>query len=379
MPTRPRHAKPAPRWRRALIAAAAAVTGAALVAGGTVAAAGAGTSITQPDAKALWSSLGAYLDQPAPTVTETVTVTAPPVTVTATPTPSTASPTPTASSSSSTPAPTATATPPAAAGRYTPPQLTNPVTIQIAATGGTYSAPATTDCLFIAPQVITGPVTIAGCDDRVFRGGILAGRTTIPTGSYDSPNRGIRLSDSGSSNTGRDHFEGLWFKPGTYLSDAIQIAFRSTTGRTVTLQNIRVDATTYGSKAGVHADTLQVWGGPSQLRVWGLVATDSRYQGAYLDPADGRSLPAQSSGWEFGNVSITMTGPNVSYALTQREPAWAGTKNVGPVYTVGQRYKANNDPGYTSWPTANLFESQVPAVDFVPAAWWATGSYLPAA
>lgn len=359
---------------RASLAIAGAVV-AALAVGGVVTASSQSTTVTADEARAAIAQLQAYVDQPQPTVTETVTAT-----VTATPAPTTASPAPTTASpapSSPPPSPTPSGAIGGSLGLYAPPVLTSPVTIQIAASGGSYSASSSTDCRFIAPQVITGPVTIAGCDDRVFIGGVFGGRTTVPSGSYDSPNRGIRISDAGSSNTGRDHFEGLWFRPGTYLSDAIQIAFRSTTGRTVTLQNIRVDATTYGSRAGVHADTLQVWGGPSLLRVWGLVALNASYQGFYLDAADGRGLPQQSSGWEFGNVYLAMVGPNVSYALTQREAAWAGTKNVGPVYTVGQRYKANNDPGYTSWPTANLFESQVPSTDFVPAAWFSGGYRSP--
>lgn len=361
--------------KRGPLAVAAAVVTAVAVGFGIQAAGAASGSVTPADARSALAVLGAYVDQPTPTVTVTETQT-----VTAAPVPTTVSPTPTSypsASATSTPSATPSGSIGGVTARYAPPVLTNPVTIQIAASGGSYSAPSSTDCVFIAPQLITGPVTIAGCDDRVFIGGQFGGRTSVPSGSYDSTHRGIRISDSGSSNTGRDHFEGLWFRSGTYLSDAIQIAFRSTTGRSVTLQNIRVDATTYGSKGGVHADTLQVWGGPSLLRVWGLVALTSSYQGFYLDAADGRGLPAQSSGWEFGNVYLAMVGPNVSYALTQREAAWAGTRNVGPVYTVGQRYKANNDPGYTSWPTANLFESQVPSTDFVPAAWFSGGYRSP--
>lgn len=331
---------------------------------------------TLADAQAANAVVQQYLDSlAAPTPEPTPSSSSP----TATPT-STASPTPTSypsASATSTPSATPTGSIGGATVRYAQPALTNPVTVTIAASGGSYSKASNVDCIFVAPAVITGPVTISGCDDRVFVGAVFGGRTTAPSGSYDSTNRGVRLSDSGSSDTGTDYFEGFWFKPGTYLSDAIQIAFRTTTNRTVVLQNILVQATTYGTKAGVHSDTLQVWGGPKTLKVWGLVATDARYQGAYLDAADGRSLPAQGSGWEFGNVFIKMSGPDVSYALTQREPEWAGTINVGPVYTLGQKYKANNDPGYTSWPTANLFESQAPATDFVPASMWASGSYQP--
>jgi hypothetical protein len=362
--------------RRALVAAAAAVL---VLTGGVTVAAATSTApapVTADQARAALASALAYVDQPVPTVTETVTVTAPAVTVTASPVPSSSpSVTPTAPAVTPTPTPAPTGAIGGNRGIYAPPQLTNPVTIRIAASGGTYSAPASTDCIFVAPAVITGPVTLAGCDDRWLIGAQIGGRTSVPSGSYDSPNRGIRLSDAGSSDTGRDHLEGIRFLAGTYNSDAIQIAFRTTSNRTVTLQNIRIESTTYGSKATVHADSLQVWGGPKQLRVWGLVALDARYQGAYLDDADGRTPPATGPGWEFGNVFIRVNGPNASYALTQREAARVGTRNLGPVYTLGSKYPANSNPGYSSWPTSNLFEGQTPPVDFVPASLWASGAY----
>lgn len=362
--------------RRALVAASAAVL---VLAGGVTVAAATSTApspITADQARAALASALAYVDQPVPTVTETVTVTAPAVTVTASPVPSSSpSVTPTAPAVTPTPTPSPTGAIGGNLGIYAPPQLTNPVTIRIAASGGTYSAPATTDCIFVAPAVITGPVTLAGCDDRWFIGAQIGGRTSVPSGSYDSPNRGIRLSDAGSSDTGRDHIEGIRFLAGTYNSDAIQIAFRTTSNRTVTLQNVRVESTTYGSKAGVHADALQVWGGPKQLRVWGWVSLDGRYQGWYLDDSDGRTPPATGPGWEFGNVFIRLTGPDASYALTQREAARVGTRNLGPVYTLGSKYSANSNPSYSSWPTSNLFEGQTPPVDYVPASLWASGAY----
>jgi hypothetical protein len=126
----------------------------------------------------------------------------------------------------------------------------------------------------------------------------------------------------------------------------------------------------------VHADALQVWGGPKQLRVWGWVSLDGRYQGWYLDDSDGRTPPASGPGWEVGNVFIRLTGPDASYALTQREAARVGTRNLGPVYTLGSKYSANSNPSYSSWPTSNLFEGQTPPVDFVPASLWASGAYI---
>lgn len=50
------------------------------------------------------------------------------------------------------------------------------------------------------------------------------------------------------------------------------------------LQNIRVD-TVHGTQAGHHADVLQTWAGPRQLRIDGLSGSTG-YQGMMLNPND---------------------------------------------------------------------------------------------
>lgn len=361
-----KHAAPSttrPRWQFLAAPLVALVVAAPVVVGAAT------TTITRSEAQAAADTLAAYLAQPEPTVT--VTEAGPTVTVTAVPT---ATPTSTVPPVTPTPSPTPTVPPtgaPVGALPFTPPILDNPVTLTIAAGGGTYSAPATRDCVIVAPVVITGPVTLSGCDDRVWVNGEFGGRTTT-AGFSDSGNRGIRLSDAGASATGTDYLEGLWFRPGTYLSDAVQIAHRSTS-RTVILQNVRVDAYTWGTRSGVHGDTIQCWGGPSELHVYGLTARLAAYQGVYCDAADGRSLPAQGDPWTFERMNIvgTNAAEQARYLYADREPGFTRA-TATDVWISGSPY--NNADGFGNAPAGVKVGT---VADFVPASWWADGYVSP--
>jgi hypothetical protein len=251
---------------------------------------------------------------------------------------------------------------------YSPPTLTAPVTITIPAAGGTFSQPNNVDCLIKAPVKITGPVTLKGCDDRVWQGGIFGGRLTKPSGSYDSTHRGIRLSDG--SDTGTDYLQGLWFKEG-YLSDAIQIAHRTNNGRTVVIQDVRIDATLYGTKSGVHSDAIQAWGGPRTLLVYGFTAKKVGYQGWYLDPCDSRTCPTGvGTAWRYDNVNLECA-TGCKYLYADRRPAFTKA-SASNFWIFGSPY--NNKDSFGNAPTG----VQVGKVaDFVPASKWSTGIYIP--
>jgi hypothetical protein len=264
-----------------------------------------------------------------------------------------------------TPTPTPEPTPSGSIGGlpFTPPVLVNPVTITIPAAGGTFTQSNSVDCVISAPVVITGNVTIKGCDDRVWIGAVFSGRTTIPTGSYDTTNRGVRFYDG--SDTGTDYFEGFWFKPGTYLSDAIQLAYRTNNARTTIIQQIRVDATTYGTKAGVHADQLQAWGGPRTLHVFGWTGKNVTYQGFYLDAGDGRNLPTgPGEAWTFENVNLEGTS-TVKYLFADRQPTFTKA-TAQDVWIYGSPY--NNSDSFGNAPAGvkvgKAFE------DYVSVAHW---------
>lgn len=344
------------RKTKALAAASAALvvsgalSGAALVSAAT-------TTYTRADAQAAADVINAYLAQPEPTVTvtESVPVPGPTVTVTATPTP--------------TPTPTPTATVPASALPYAPPQGYLTYTkVSVPAGGGTLTLSNSTNYLIQCPSVVTGPVTVTGGNNRVWIGCVFGGRTTVPTGSYDSTNRGIRLSDG--SDAGVDYLQGFWFKPGTYLSDAIQVAYRSNSNRDTYIQDVRVDATTIGSKAGVHADNLQLWGGSRSLRVYNWTGLSNTYQGFFINNSDGRTVPAKGA-FSFDNVNLVgLSSP--SYCFTDINPQNHTSLTASQFYCSGFARVGTND-SYSNAP-AGVVSGTHP--DFVPASKWSGATYL---
>lgn len=251
--------------------------------------------------------------------------------------------------------------------------LTNPTTVQISASGGTLTLDNAKDYIIVAPNVVTGPVTIKGGRNFRLIGARFGGRKSAPSGSYDSPNRGIRISDGADSRV--IYMEGLYFESGTYLSDAIQFAIRTTNNVTAYVQNVRVDAINYGTQANVHADAMQIWGGPKELFVDGFVANNCTYQGFYWDVADGRALPASPhKPWIVRRVFLkgsALTG-GARYLLADRESGYTQIVN-DRVYTVGQGHSATDSFG--SWPSAGLFQGQTPSEDFVPVSQWVGAVY----
>lgn len=277
--------------------------------------------------------------------------------------------------------PSGTYTPPAAPATpgtpllsWEPPDTTGYTAQAIAAGGGTYTFDDDVDYVLSAASEITGPVKLVGGRNIVWIGGVFGGRTTVPSGSYDGPNRGIRISDGANPNLKRVIFlEGLHFKSGTYLSDAIQIALRSENETTVILQNIRVAATNYGSQPTVHADALQCWGGPRTLYIDGFTALDCRYQGFYLDGADGRTFPTGTgAAWDIRRVNL-VGGTGAKYLLVDRRPS--STNLVcDEVYTLGAAYDSTDSFG--NWPATGLTQGAAPSGgDWVPSTLWSGVTY----
>ena len=79
--------------------------------------------------------------------------------------------------------------------------------------------------------------------------------------------------------TGTIHVEGVRIS-GKDLAEGIDLDQRE--GATVVLQNIAID-TVQGSRDGHHADVLQSWAGPANLRIDGLDGS-TEYQGFFLLP-----------------------------------------------------------------------------------------------
>ncbi len=254
---------------------------------------------------------------------------------------------------------------------YTPPTGWKSFTpLVIPASGGSFTLDNSKDYLITANATVTGPITLTGGRNRVVMGLRLGGRKSQPSGSYDSTNRGIRLYDG--ADVGHDYIEGLYGEAGSFFSDLIQVAHRSNNGRTVTVQNVRLDGTTFGSKATVHADVIQCWGGPRTLRVHNLTARNVTYQGFYMDPADGRALPTgPGSAWSFSNINIEGTS-TCKYLFADREPGFTKA-TASEVYISGS--PLNNADSFGNAPSG--VKVGKPSTDFAPASLWASAYVSP--
>jgi hypothetical protein len=222
---------------------------------------------------------------------------------------------------------------------------------------------------------ITGYVNINGGRNICWIGGIIGGRTSVPnlTTNYDKSNKGIRLSDG--SDVRSVYIEGIWYKPGTYLSDAFQTNIRTNNGVSLTLQNFRVDANTYGNQGtpGFHSDQIQCYGGPLNFKLNGWTGKNAYYQGFYLDPGDGRTLPTGSGKvpWEFRNVNIEGNAGlgGARYLYANREPAWTGAQLTNFYTTASTR---NPKDSFGNAPSSLIIGSHT---DFVPVSLWAGNVY----
>lgn len=211
---------------------------------------------------------------------------------------------------------------------------------------------------------------IIGGRNIVWIGPESAGRTSL-SGFSDSNNRGIRFKD-GFNGPRIIHLEGYRIHPGTYTSDGIQFAIRTTSGLEVRLQNIRIDSTLYGSKSGVHSDAVQIWGGVNTMRIDGFTAKICTYQGMYWDSGDSRALPTgPRHPWLVRRVNLVGTS-SAKYLLANRKPSYTQIINDRVYYSGG------NDPtdSFGEWPSAGLTNGTPPGGDFVPSSLWTPTGYV---
>lgn len=275
--------------------------------------------------------------------------------------------------------------------KYSRPDTTGWTVRNITTSGGTIVLTNGVDYILNSPRLgsgalatITGAVAVRGGRDVSWIGAKFGGRTSVPTGAYDSTNRGIRLGGFNAGEDGSDvrsvYFEGFWFLPGTYLSDSIQIANIYTNNMTVTIQNVRVDSINYGDEPGVHADTFQIVGGPKNLFIYNWTSKNCGYQGFYMDPQDTRNSGAVPSGsgkvpWEISNVNLEDTdiSGGARYMWCDRRVSWTQIKASKVYITPTSR---NSFDSFGAADPAEVTLGFSPTGDFVPASLWATGEYV---
>lgn len=161
--------------------------------------------------------------------------------------------------------------------RWAPPELVNPVTVNVPVTGGWLNLDTSKDYRLVMPDspVVKG-FTIYGGRNVVLIGGEIdipwQGSGQLP----ESARRGLFIHD----NQGTVHIEGLLIH-GDDLGEGIQI---SAPRSIVQIQNVRIwgiHARDQVNFSDGHPDLIQVWGSVGELRIDKLTGS-SDYQGLFL-------------------------------------------------------------------------------------------------
>jgi hypothetical protein len=320
------------------------------------------TATTSPSAST--STPAPTTSTPAPETTTPAPETTTPAPETTTPAPETTTPAPVTTSPApvtTTPAPT-TSTPPPAAGAlsWAPPALSNPVTMTLTSgSNGKITLSSGVDYVLKLP---TGSVykNTHGLEVSGGRNVVIIGGTVDVGGGWYSSGTGpgvpadhyVKRAAYFTGQTGTVHLEGVRFISSTgSLSEGINV---SAPLAKVHVQNVAMGSTLVGEKAYNHADCLQVWNGPTVLKVDGFSCVTG-YQGMFLNPHDTSTASVIVPGWELKRVGI-VGNAQAKYILWKvAPPASIATSQV---YTTGG---SGNWNASTDWP--NVVKGAAP-VDF---------------
>jgi hypothetical protein len=237
---------------------------------------------------------------------------------------------------------------------WAPPALEAPLNINIGTGGGSYNVPDNWDCRVNMPSVpVTGRVKIRGCRNLV----MIGGQIEIPGPPNGKPEEaGLYLTDytdtvhvEGVELGGKGLTNGLWLStryPGT-IAQVENVLVREV--------HAKVESTEPDGWTEEHPDLIQLWQGPSVLRVDRFSGT-AAYQGIVPDSAV-YSNPRNTSVYvDIRNTNVKLTGTGVScYAVFQT-----------PLYSAPMTSLQNVfcDPGARPWNAA-----LVPSPSSNPG-WW---------
>lgn len=235
---------------------------------------------------------------------------------------------------------------------WAPPPLVTPTTVNVSAQQRSLKLNDLQDYRVVLPSdgtELAGGVTISGGRNVV----VIGGTIKVPSRAQQPDSkarRGLYLKGQ----TGTVHVEGVRLTG--ELSDAINLDERK--GAVVQLQNIQVDLV-YGSREGHHADVIQTWAGPRELRIDGLRAA-TQYQGLFLLPTQQWSQGRDPDLVEVRRSMITML-PGSSYALwlPEADPQWW----QGDGLTV--RQAATADRTTLVWPHGSAPARMIPSTQSI--------------
>jgi hypothetical protein len=160
--------------------------------------------------------------------------------------------------------------------RWAPPELVNPITIQLG-NGYTHTSlsPQRDYIVKLPPTDKLGGTWLDGGHNVV----VIGGEITVPSGTrpgsaYDAERNGIYIKDA----TGTVHIEGVRINGAPEVEfDGVDI---NAPQATVQLENMRIEGVR-GRFSAFHGDVVQPWGGVADLRIDRMTAS-SNYQGLTL-------------------------------------------------------------------------------------------------
>lgn len=247
---------------------------------------------------------------------------------------------------------------------WAPPTLANPITIQISKDNRSPRLDVSKDYIIkmpATPLVAVGGLVLSGGRNVVLIGGAIEAPSL-----KDAPESLQRRAVYLKGQSGTVHIEGLHIG-GADLAEAFNLDQRL--GAVVQLQNIRIEKV-QGTRAGHHADLVQTWAGPSELRIDGLTGSTD-YQGFFLLPNQHFNGAAPKL-FDFRRINLNGSEHSAYMLWTQIKPEFP--VKLRDVYVAPNPAKAAQRDGFL-WPKPSggdrswegVLVGLPPDGDFVPA------------
>ena len=277
---------------------------------------------------------------------------------------------------------------------WAPPLLENPQTIEIAKViqeRATWGSPAHVKLeldkdyiIKMPPEPLTtkGGLGISGGRNVVLIGGEIRFEDISPEESTALERRAVYINRA----TGTVHIEGLLIT-GQSPAEGFNVDLREPNA-ILQIQNVRVE-NLRGTREGHHADVVQTWAGPAELRIDRLTGT-SDYQGCFLAPFqhfkeaevkqfEFRRMNLKTGGyvyWQLGTFPIVLEDVWADSVELERkwpelmlwpkgDPVWKDVKKGSPpggdfvpAGVAGLNYKS---PGYLAPPSPAPASAEQPA------------------
>jgi hypothetical protein len=242
--------------------------------------------------------------------------------------------------------------------KWAPPTLINPVTVNVTNSTPYWLVTFNNNTDYII-QLPTGSALTHGIGITGGRNVVIIGGEINISNSYTNPEDrvGIKLRNQ----AGTVHIEGL-----KILNASDGINMEQKLGATVQLENLYVETPLPYEDVGgggFHADIVQTWAGPSNLRIDYLTGKSS-FQGLFFDPNDPYFEPhANPNIWEINHVNIDSNGAGsgYDYESLSRSISWT---------FIGSNLYGTNPTGhivYTGFgPFPSVTTGSPPGGDFVP-------------